>query len=101
MKRSTITRFTEAVETYAPWFPISGHLTLPSWDKLGKDLDFAFERGDLETGILPLWALVRSCLLDKSCRDLVESGQNALQDLQEERSQRGSVDGDALSLIHI
>ena len=64
VRKSTIARFTEAVETYAPSFPVSGHLTLASWDKLGRDLGFAFDQGDLGAGVRPLWALVRSCLLD-------------------------------------
>ena len=90
VKKRTIDKFMEAVETYAPWFPVSGHLTLASWDKLGRDLDFAFDRGDLGPGVRPLWGLVRSCILDQSCEELIESGQNALQCLQEERSQHGS-----------
>ena len=54
VKHSTINRFLTAIEAHAPWFPVSGRLTLASWDKLGRDLDLAFDQGDLPGGVRPL-----------------------------------------------
>ena len=45
LKESTLQKFLWAVDEVSPWFAVSGHLTLPSWNKLGKDIDFAREQG--------------------------------------------------------
>ena len=58
LKRETLENFLKAVDQVAPWFPVSGHLTGPSWEKLGKDLKFAEERRILTKGVLPVWKLV-------------------------------------------
>lgn len=76
-------------EAIAPWFAASGNLTVASWDKLGKDLDFAQEQGTLRPGVRTVWRLVRSCLEDqKCCQAAIEKGQAALETLQEERSEK-------------
>ena len=83
LKRSTLEQFLGEVDVAAPWFATSGHLNLPSWDKLGRDLDFAFEQGTLKGGVRPVWKLVYSCLSDQRCNEAVENGQAALEMLQE------------------
>ena len=50
IKRSTLERFLEECDTIAPWFVASGNLTVPSWEKLGRDLDFAAEQGTQRKG---------------------------------------------------
>jgi len=73
----------------APWFSASGNLKVASWDKLGKDLDFAREQGTLRPGVRAVWHLVRSSLEDpKCCQVAIEKGQAALEILQEERSEK-------------
>ena len=53
------------MDQVAPWFPVSGHFTVPSWEKLGKDLRFAEEQGVLPKGVLLVWKLVRNCIEDR------------------------------------
>ena len=90
LKRSTLEQFLGEVDVAAPWFATSGHLNLLSWDKLGRDLDFAFEQGTLKGGVRPVWKLVRSCLSDQRCSAAVENGRAALEGLQEERSEKAA-----------
>ena len=86
MKKSTLEKFLEECDTIAPWFAVSGSLTIPSWEKLGRDLDLAWEKGLLKSGVCPIWRLVRACLDDQSCcKQVLEKGQIALEMLQEER----------------
>ena len=65
LKKETLENFLKAVDQMAPWFPVSGHLTGPSWEKLGKDLKFAEEQGVLTKGVLPVWKLIRNFIEDK------------------------------------
>jgi hypothetical protein len=60
LKRETLENFLKAVDQMALWFPFSGHLTGPSWEKLGKYLKFAEEQGILAKGVLLVWKLVRN-----------------------------------------
>lgn len=92
IKKGTLKRFLEECDTIAPWFAISGSLTMPSWEKLGKDLDFAANQGTLKAGVRPVWRLVKSCLEDQKCSEAVENGQAALEMLQEERSEHTSTE---------
>ena len=62
LKKEMLENFLKAM---APWFPVSGHLTGPSWEKLWKDLKFAEEQGVLVKGMLPVWKLVRNCIKDR------------------------------------
>ncbi|KAL6083443.1 hypothetical protein STEG23_000482 [Scotinomys teguina] len=73
----------------APWFAVSGRLTVSSWEKLGRDLDFAAEQGMLKSGVRPIWKLI-SYLEDQRCSETVETGQVALEMLQEERSEKAN-----------
>ena len=90
IKKSTLERFLEECNTTAPWFAVSRSLTIPSWEKLGKDLDFAAERGMLMGGVRPIWKLVKSCLEDRKCSEAVENGQAAFEILQAERSEKAA-----------
>ncbi|KAL6031731.1 hypothetical protein STEG23_033720 [Scotinomys teguina] len=89
IKKSTLERFLEECDTVAPWFAVSGSLTVSSWEKLGRNLDFAAEQGTLKSRVCPVWKLVRSCL-DQRCHEAVENGQAALEILQEERSEKAA-----------
>jgi len=89
MKRSTIEGFLSECDAIAPWFTVSGNLMVDSWNKLGKDLDFAWEQRTLKVGVQPVWHLVRSCLEDqKCCQQAIKKRQAALEMLQEERSEK-------------
>ncbi|XP_058435750.1 uncharacterized protein LOC131424223 [Marmota monax] len=87
VKHSTLQRFLQKIDIAAQWFAFSGSLTVPSWDKLGKDLDFASEQGILEGGVIPLWKMVRGCLTDGKCQEAVSEGQAILEQLHEEKSE--------------
>ncbi|XP_063105463.1 igE-binding protein-like [Cavia porcellus] len=95
MKREQIQNFLNQVDKVAPWFGPTGSITIPSWDKLGRDLDFAVENGLLEPGVRPLWAVVRSCLADTSCRDHIRAGAMALDYHQAESSREQSRESSA------
>ncbi|KAM4818610.1 endogenous retrovirus group K member 10 Gag polyprotein-like [Thomomys bottae] len=88
LRKGTLQGFLNECETVAPWFIVSGNLTVASWDKLGKDLDFAYEQGTLKAGVRTIWKMIRGCLHDQCCCDAVENGQSALEQLQEERSEK-------------
>ncbi|KAI5282309.1 Coiled-Coil Domain-Containing Protein 7 [Manis pentadactyla] len=64
-----------------------GSLSIPSWDKLGKDLDREEEEGHLRGGTRPLWKLIRACLQDEKCEKVIKAGQRALSDIQESMSE--------------
>ena len=82
------------MDQVAPWFPISGHLTGPSWEKLGKDLKFAEEQGVLAKGVLPVWKLIRNCIEDKErCGAELQKGNEALNQVREEQSQKSEAEG--------
>ncbi|KAL6087875.1 hypothetical protein STEG23_022055 [Scotinomys teguina] len=88
IKDSTLQRFLRECDQVAPWFAVSGSLTVSSWEKLGRDLDFAAEQGTLRPGVKPVWRLVRGCLEDQHCSSALECGQAALEQLQEELSEK-------------
>ncbi|KAG3271977.1 hypothetical protein H1C71_030179, partial [Ictidomys tridecemlineatus] len=85
VKWSTLQRFLEEIDSVAPWFAFLGSLTIPSWDKLGKDLDFTYKQGTLKGGTIPLWKLVRGCIMDGKCQKAVSEGQAVLEQLHEEK----------------
>jgi hypothetical protein len=82
------------VDQVAPWFSVSEHLIGSSWEKLGKDLKFEEEQGDLAKGVLPVWKLVRNCIKDKErCGAELKKGNEALNQVREERSQKSEAKG--------
>lgn len=95
VRRSVLQRFVGECAVVAPWFVDTGSLTLPSWDKLGRDIDFASEQGTLKKGVRPIWKLVRGCLEDRRCSDALESGQATLEQLQEEHSEKARSEREA------
>ena len=94
LKKETLENFLKAVDQVTPWFSVSGHLTGPSWEKLGKDLKFAEEQGVLAKGVLPVWKLIRNCIEDKErCGAELQKGNEALNQVREERSQKSEAEG--------
>lgn len=85
IQRKTTEKFLEC-DAIAPWFAVSGNLTVASWEKLGRDLDIAWEQGILKGGMRAVWKMVRSCLDDERCCKALEASQQVLEQLKEERS---------------
>jgi hypothetical protein len=93
LKKETLENFLETVDQVAPWFSVSGHLTGPSWEKLGKDLKFSEQRV-LAKGVLPVWKLVWNCIKDKErCGEELQKGNEALNQVREERFQKSEAEG--------
>ena len=93
LKKETLENFLKAVDQVAPWFPVSGHLTGPSQEKLGKEVKFAEEQGILAKSVLPVWKLVRNCIEDKErCGAELQKGNEALNQVREERSQKSDAE---------
>jgi hypothetical protein len=78
----TLEGFVKEVDRIAPWFACSGSLTIPSWEKLKGDLVRELENGKLKAGAMPLWKLIRSCLKDEECQQVVKAGQRILDEIQ-------------------
>lgn len=80
----------------APWYALSGSLTLASWNKLGRDLDRHLEQRDLRIGTKAVWKLVKNCIEDEACQAAVVEGQAILEVTQDsmsetERSERSGA----------
>lgn len=54
---------------------------------MGKDLDKEPTEGKLKPGSKPLWRMVRACLKDKRCEEVVRTGQRILAEHQESMSE--------------
>ena len=94
LKKEALENFLKTVDQVAPSFSVSGHLTGPSWEKLGKDLKFAEEQGVLAKGVLPVWKLIQDCIKDKErCGAELQKGNEALNQVREERSQKSEAEG--------
>ena len=83
----TLEGFVKEVDRIAPWFACSGTLTIPSWEKLKGDLVRELENGKLKAGTMPLWKLLRSCLKDEECQQVVKAGQRILDEIQDSLSE--------------
>lgn len=83
----TLEGFVKEVDCIAPWFACSGSLTIPSWEKLKGDLVRELENGKLKAGTMSLWKLIRSCLKDKECQQVVKAGQRILDEIQDSLSE--------------
>jgi hypothetical protein len=92
IQRKTIEKFLDECDTITPWFAISGNLTVTCWEKLGRDLDVAWEQGILKGGMKAVWRIVRSSLDDESCCRALEASQQVLEQLKEERSLQSEKD---------
>lgn len=87
IKDRVLENFLQEVDAIVPWFAVSGQLTLSSWDKLGRDLDFAWEQGSLKGGVRGMWKLVRRSLESEECRSAVRATKDALEQVKEQRSE--------------
>ena len=83
----TLEGFVKEVDHIALWFACSGSLTIPSWEKLKGDLVRELENGKLKAGTMPLWKLIRSCLKDEECQQVVKAGQRILDEIQDSLSE--------------
>ncbi|KAL6030684.1 hypothetical protein STEG23_037410 [Scotinomys teguina] len=83
----TVKGFLEDIDQAAPWFGASGDVNLPCWEKLGRDLTKAKGEGILRPGTLPLWRMIRSCLKDGKCIDIIHEGRRALSAHQDSMSE--------------
>ncbi|XP_026956179.1 igE-binding protein-like, partial [Sagmatias obliquidens] len=94
LSHKTISRLLQDIESATPWFGVSGSLTVPSWEKLGKDLEECNTRGELSRGALPLWSMILSCLKEGKCEEIIQRGRKALsmcQDSASENEQTGTT----------
>ena len=78
LKKSILQRFLQERNSIAAWSAVSGILTVSSWDKLGRDLEFAYEQGTLKAGVRPIWKLIQGCFEDQRCSEAMENGKIAL-----------------------
>ena len=83
----TLKHFIKDVDRAAPWFAVSGSLTIPSWDKLGRDIDRMAEAGIVRTSCRAIWRMVRTCLEDEACFPSVKSSRRVLEQLQDSMSE--------------
>lgn len=83
----TLRSFVKEVDRVAPWYACSGSLTLASWNKLGKDLDRHHADNDLGLGTKAIWKLVKNCLEDENCKEVVNEGQVTLEGVQDSMSE--------------
>jgi hypothetical protein len=77
----TLESFVKEIDRIAPWFECSGPLSIPTWEKLRGDLVREQEKGKLKAGTMPLWKLIRSCLKDEECQQVVKAGQKILDEI--------------------
>ena len=83
------------MDQVAPWFLVSGHLTMSSWEKLGKDLQFAEEQGVLAKGVLLVWKFLNNCIGDEElCNAELEKGHEALGEGCSQNLEVGQVSSD-------
>ncbi|KAL1764185.1 igE-binding protein-like [Sigmodon hispidus] len=81
----------ENIESSAPWFGVSGSLTIPSCEKLGRDLEKSNMEGTLSRGTLPLWCMIYYCLKDGKYEDIIQQGRKALSICQDSASENGDA----------
>ncbi|XP_069867397.1 endogenous retrovirus group K member 6 Gag polyprotein-like [Dipodomys merriami] len=89
VSKATVQKVLSDFDRQAPWFAVSGDLTLPCWDKLGKDLARAQEEGQVTGATLPLWRMIRTCL-EEGGSDLIREGRRVLMQHQDSLSESAS-----------
>ena len=89
----TVKNFLRDIDTQAAWFAVSGDLTVPCWEKLGRDLRRAKEEGSLKAGTFPLWRLIFACLKDGKHMEQVRKGRRMLAEHQDSLSESSSAKG--------
>ena len=80
----TLKSIVKEVVAIATWFAVSGSLTIPSWNKLGSDLDRKAETGGLRLGTKAIW---KNCLEDEACHPTVKEGTIILEQVQDNMSE--------------
>nr|XP_034374413.1 uncharacterized protein LOC117720053 [Arvicanthis niloticus] len=95
-KDQALEQFLSEVEMLAPWFAVSGNLSLACWDKLGRDLDRAWEEGNLQdkkgkTGVRGIWKVIRTCLTSEECVPAIQATMEALEQVKEMWSETRST----------
>ncbi|XP_076995113.1 uncharacterized protein LOC143665508 [Tamandua tetradactyla] len=99
VKKSSLLRFLDDVVTFALWFAHSGSLSLPSWLKLGNDIERARRTGlCMDPILVPIWETVRACPEAENAAGLSPSSallqaRHALQETQSVSSADGSCKG--------
>ena len=97
ISESTVRGFLKEIDRLAPWFAPTGSLTLPSWEKLGRDIVREEAEGKVRAGTRPLWKLIKaslsrtrnvSQLLRKSSSDFCRSTREAYQKQREMKTAR-------------
>jgi protein O-GlcNAc transferase len=83
----TLEGFVKEIDRIAPWYACSGSLTITFWEKLKGDLVREQQYGNLKAGTMPFWELVRSCLKDEECQQMVKVGQRILEEIQDSLSE--------------
>ncbi|XP_065756276.1 igE-binding protein-like [Phocoena phocoena] len=91
LSHKTISKLLQDIDGAAPWFAVSGSLTVPSWEKLGKDLADRHEMGELSRGTFPLWRMIHSCLREGKCEAIVQMGRKALSIYQDSASESDNI----------
>ena len=82
---STVATIVKDTVNVSPWFAASGDLTLPSWNRLGRDLEQA--EGKIGRGTLPFWRMVQDCLKEECNIEILKQGCKALQKHQDSFSE--------------
>jgi hypothetical protein len=62
ISESTVRGFLKEIDRLAPWYAPTGSLTLPSWEKLGRDIAREEAKGKVKAGTRPLWKLIKASL---------------------------------------
>ncbi|XP_066869793.1 uncharacterized protein [Kogia breviceps] len=91
LSQKAINKLLQDIDGAAPWFAVSGSLTVPSWEKLGRDLTEHSKLGELSRCTLPLWRLIHSCLKGGGCEDIIQRGRKALSMCQDSASEGENV----------
>ncbi|KAL1765983.1 igE-binding protein-like [Sigmodon hispidus] len=86
-----ISQLLENIESSALWFGMSGSMTIPSWEKLVRDLEKCNTEGTLSRGTLPLWHMIYYCLKDGKYEDIIQRGLKALSICKDSTSENGGA----------
>ncbi|KAL1778431.1 igE-binding protein-like, partial [Sigmodon hispidus] len=91
LSRRAINRLLENIKSSAPWFGVSGSLTISSWEKLSRDLEKSNTEETLSQGTLLLWRMIYYCLKDGKYEDIIQQGRKALSICQDSASENGGA----------
>jgi protein O-GlcNAc transferase len=83
----TLEGFVKEIDRIAPWYGCSRSLIIASWEKLKGDLVREQQNSKLKAGTMLLWKLVRLCLKEEECQQMVKAGQRVLEEVQDSLSE--------------